>query len=188
MKKIDIYVFSATGNTMKCAKELEKNLLELGAEVAIRRIENGTEQVESVGDTIIVCYPVHGFNAPTNVIEFSKNLPESTAEAYILKTSGEPLSINDDSSLKVVKSFKKKGYAYKGEFHFIMPYNMIFRHTDEMAAKMWQTAQKRMPIAAKVVYNGDILTVQCQLSFIPPNPFPSSHFPSCLLNKEVGNC
>ena len=155
MKKIDIYVFSATGNTMKCAKELEKNLTELGAEVRVCRIENGTEQVESVGDTIVVCYPVHGFNAPTNVIEFSKNLPESTADAYILKTSGEPLSINDDSSLKVVKNFKKKGYFYNGEFHFIMPYNMIFRHTDEMAAKMWQTAQKRMPIAAKVVYNGE---------------------------------
>lgn len=155
MKKIDIYVFSGTGNTMMCAKELEKNLTELGAEVQIRRIENGTEKVESVSDTIVVCYPVHGFNAPTNVINFSKNLPEAKADAYILKTSGEPLAINDDSSRKVVKSFKKKGYAYKGEFHFIMPYNMIFRHTDEMAAKMWQTAKKRMPIAAKVILDGE---------------------------------
>ena len=155
MKNVDIYVFSATGNTLKCAEELRKNLVELGAEAQIKKIENGTEQVESVVDTIVICYPVHGFNAPTNVINFSKQLPLSNANAYILKTSGEPLSINDDSSLKVVKNLKKKGYAYKGEFHFVMPYNMIFRHTDEMAAKMYQTAKERIPAAAEIVFDGE---------------------------------
>ena len=91
MKNVDIYVFSATGNTLKCAEELRKNLVELGAEAQIKKIENGTEQVESVVDTIVICYPVHGFNAPTNVINFSKQLPLSNANAYILKTSGETL-------------------------------------------------------------------------------------------------
>ena len=155
MKKVDIYVFSATGNTMKCAEELKKNLVELGTEVEIKRIENGTEKVESVGDTVVICYPVHGFNAPTNVINFSKQLPLSNADAYILKTSGEPLTINDDSSKMVVKNLRWKGYAYKGEFHFVMPYNMIFRHTDEMAAKMYKTAKERIPAAAQVVFNGE---------------------------------
>ena len=155
MKKIDIYVFSGTGNTLKCAEELKKNLMELGAEAEIKRIENGAERVESVGDTVVICYPVHGFNAPTNVINFAKNLPESSIDAYVMKTSGEPLTINDDSSMRVVKSLKEKGYAYKGEFHFIMPYNMIFRHTDEMAAKMFHTAKERIPFAAKTVFSGE---------------------------------
>ena len=155
MKKIDIFVFSATGNTYKCAEELKRNIVELGGDAEIKRIEDGKEVIESVNDTIVICYPVHGFNAPTNVINFCKNLPDSAAEAYVMKTSGEPLSINDDSSNKVVKALQKKGYNYKGEYHFIMPYNMIFRHTDEMAAKMLATAKERIPAAAHTIVNGE---------------------------------
>lgn len=154
MKKIDIFVFSGTGNTYKCAQELKDSLLSLGADVTVTRIENGTERISSVGDTVVVCYPVHGFNAPMNVIQFCKELPSSTADLYVLKTSGEPLSINDDSSSRFVRVLTKKGYAYKGEFHFIMPYNMIFRHTDDMATKMWQTAKNRIPSAAEIVFDG----------------------------------
>ena len=154
MKKIDLFVFSGTGNTLKCAEELKKNLLELGAEVEIKRIETGKEKIENVGDAVVVCYPIHGFNAPMNVIDFCKNLPAATAEAYVMKTSGEPLSINDDSSTRIVNGLTKKGYLYKGEYHFIMPYNMIFRHTDEMAAKMFETAKKRIPNAAKTIFSG----------------------------------
>ena len=155
MKKIDIFVFSATGNTLKCAEELKNNLVALGAEATINRIENGEEKVESVGDTVVIFYPVHGFKAPINVIRFSRSLPISTADAYVLKTSGEPLKINDDSSTRIAGNCKKKGYSYKGEFHFIMPYNMIFRHTDEMAAKMFQTAKSRIPAAAQTIFNGE---------------------------------
>ena len=155
MKKIDIYVFSATGNTYKCAEELKKNVVTLGAEAEIKRIENGSEKVENVGDTIVVCYPVHGFNAPTNVIAFCKGLPASNVDAYVLKTSGEPLTINDNSSKEVVKAFKTKGYGYKGEYHYVMPYTMIFRHTDEMAAKMYRTAKERIPKAAETIMQGE---------------------------------
>ena len=155
MKKIDIFVFSGTGNTYKCAQELQKNLSNEGADAVVTRIENGTERVAAVGDTVVVCYPVHGFNAPTNVIDFCKALPSSPADLYVMKTSGEPLSVNDDSSSRFVRVLAKKGYAYKGEFHFVMPYNMIFRHTDEMAAKMWQTAKARIPSAAKKMINGE---------------------------------
>jgi len=155
MKKINIYVFSATGNTMKCAEELKKNLGEYDAEVEITRVEDGTERVESVGDTVVICYPVHGFNAPMNIINFAKDLPESNADLYIMKTSGEPLKVNDNSSTRITKSLTKKGYTFKGEYHFVMPYNMIFKHTDEMAAKMYQTAKERMPETAKTIFNGE---------------------------------
>ena len=155
MKKIDIFVFSGTGNTLRCAEELKKNLTELGAEVDLKRIEDGSERVESVGDAVVICYPIHGFNAPMNVIDFCKGLTGSGADAYIMKTSGEPLKINDDSSGRIIKALKKKGYEIKGEFHFIMPYNMIFKHSDAMAAKMYQTAKERIPSAAETIFSGE---------------------------------
>jgi len=154
MKKIDVFVFSGTGNTMKCAKELERHLAALGATINVMRVESGAERVESVGDTVVVCYPVHGFNAPINMIKFCEALPTSSAHFYVLKTSGEPLSINDNSSGRIERSIRAKGYAYRGEYHFVMPYNMIFRHTDEMAAKMWATAQARIPDAAQTIFDG----------------------------------
>ena len=155
MKKINIYVFSATGNTMKCAEELKKSLVEFDTDVEIKRVENGTERVESVGDTVIICYPVHGFNAPMNIINFAKELPEANADLYVMKTSGEPLKVNDNSSTRITKALEKKGYSFKGEYHFVMPYNMIFKHSDEMAAKMYQTAKERIPEAAKTIFYGE---------------------------------
>ena len=155
MKQVDLYVFSATGNTAKCAQLLKTSLIALDTQAQIKRIENGQEKVEQVGDTVVICYPVHGFNAPQNVIDFCRNLPQAQADAYVLKTSGEPLTVNDNSSKMVVKALESKGYAFKGEYHYVMPYNMIFRHTDEMAAKMWETAQKRIPQAAETIAHGE---------------------------------
>ena len=49
---------------------------------------------------------------------------------------------------------RKKGYAVRGEFHYIMPYNMVFRHSDAMASKMWKTAKARIPEAAGIITAG----------------------------------
>lgn len=152
MKKIEIRVFSATGNTMKLAQALAESLRENNAEAKIEKIEDGTEQTEDTEDTLVVMYPVHGFNTPMNVIRFCRKLPEGKGrDAYVVKSSGEPLRINDDSSGRLIRLFKKKGYAFKGEYHYIMPYNMIFRHSDAMAAKMYITAKERIPNAAKEI-------------------------------------
>lgn len=150
-----IFVFSATGNTMKCAKVLEQELRARGVETVVKKIESGKETPEPVqGSDVVVCYPVHGFNCPMNVIRFCRAFPEGTGNAYVLKTSGEPLTINDDSSTRVARLLQKKGYSYKGEYHFIMPYNMIFRHTDDMATKMYNTAKRRIPQAAAEMIEG----------------------------------
>lgn len=168
MKKIDLFVFSATGNTAKCANLLTSKLNELGEKAQLNSIENGHEEVQQPGDTIVICYPVHGFNAPANVIEFCRNLPQGQGDAYVLKTSGEPLTVNDNSSKMVVKALESKGYTFKGEYHYVMPYNMIFRHTDEMAAKMWQTAQDRIPKAAQTIAAGEthLKKISCKAKFV----------------------
>ena len=35
-----------------------------------------------------------------------------------------------------------------------MPYNMVFRHTDETASLMWKTAEERIPEAAQMIAEG----------------------------------
>ena len=42
----------------------------------------------------------------------------------------------------------RAGRVSKGEFGYIMPYDIIFRHTDEAASLMWETAKKRIAFRA----------------------------------------
>ena len=151
-KRIGIWVFSGTGNTLKCAKALETALIERGVSVGFHEIVDGSERAEE--RDLVICYPVYGFNMPYILKTFCRNL-KSGGNVWFLKTSGEPLRLNDNSSAEPIRILRKNGYCIKGEFHYIMPYNMVFRHTDELASRMWETAQKRIPDAAERIANGE---------------------------------
>ncbi len=143
-----IFCFSGTGNTKRVVDEYAKNFNALGVEVVVRKIDNRLENFSVDGfDKIGIAYPIHGFNAPENVVEIAKLLPlVEKKELFILKSSGEMLILNNVSSIKMMKILKKKGYVLTNEYHYAMPYNMIFRHTDNMAALMANTMKKLVEI------------------------------------------
>lgn len=139
--KVILYVFSGTGNTLKVAS-LYKKYLEEGGDntVDIYRISKKSGQFPSPDDYDLVGlgYPIHGFSAPEPAIMFCKALPcVQNKRTFIFKSSGEGLHINDGSSQKCIKILKKKGYDIIMERHFVMPYNIIYRHCDAMAKQMW---------------------------------------------------
>ena len=150
--KTVIYYFSGTGNTRKVVEKAADALQQLGWEASCRAME----QVQSPAEEIAACgyigigYPVHAFNAPASVLRFCEALPAQTKEApkpfYIFKTSGEPLALNNISSLKLRAVLEKKNYTFCGEYHYVMPYNIIFRHSDAMAYRMWETAKRLIPL------------------------------------------
>ena len=154
--KVLFTVFSASGNTLRVAKLFSERLSERGAECETVRIREDMAAPDvASADTLVIGYPVHGFNAPQNVADFAKGLPECENKVYyIIKTSGEPLHVNDASSRILDRALKKKGYVKKGEFHYVMPYNMIFRHSDDMAALMWQAAGNTAPSDADIIFEG----------------------------------
>lgn len=96
---------------------------------------------------------------------------------FVLKSSGEPLALNNVSSYKLVSILKEKGYDYFAEYHYVMPYNMIFRHDDAAAYKMWHTAKNLAPVEAREIlsltphklkkYRLDTLSHYCFESSIP---------------------
>ena len=154
MREFEICVFSGTGNTEKCAVFLRQELLALGAQAELHHIESGVENVQGAS-ALILCYPIHGFNAPNSMLRFCRGLPDGRGDVWFLKTSGEPLRLNDNSSAELIRILRRKGYSIKGEFHYVMPYNMVFRHSDEMASLMWETAARRIPAAAEQVVSGE---------------------------------
>ena len=142
--RILFFVFSGTGNTLKIGEELKNELLSRSHEVEIVPIRKDAAPSPLDCDVLLLGYPVHAFNAPVPFLNFIKALPEKNVPAYLIRTSGEPLKLNDASGITSRRILKKKGYRVQGEYSFVMPYNIIFRHSDGMTARMWQAAQARI--------------------------------------------
>ncbi len=164
MKTIICY-FSGTGNTKKVVLKYVEEFLANGWEAEATPIENADNIDFSKYDSVGIAYPIHAFNAPSNMVDFCKAMPKmkDKKQLYIIKTSGEPLKINNISSVKIKHILKKKNYILNNEYHYVMPYNMIFRHSNAMAYKMWDTAQKLIPIDCKDI----IAKRKVKLSYIP---------------------
>ena len=108
--KVVLYVFSGTGNTLKVASLIKQNL---NADVTVYRFsaKSGKAPSPEGFDLVGIGYPIHAFNAPEPVLKFVNSLPEvAYRRAFIFKTSGEGLHLNDCSSQKCIKIMSKKGY------------------------------------------------------------------------------
>lgn len=152
-----IYVFSGTGNTKKIAALYREEFERQGVETKLFNVTGKTDDIPDPKDFDYVgfAYPIHAFNAPHVMLDFAHALPKAEGKEYfILKSSGEPLKINNMSSYKFCGILRRKGYRLKSEYHYVMPYNMIFRHTDDMATRMWNTAKALCPIEAREVLDG----------------------------------
>lgn len=152
-------VFSGTGNTDKVCRGIMEEWRSAGVECKYVSIAKDCEVRDPNSfDRIVIGYPVHAFNAPEPVADFLKRLPDCKGErlVYFVKTSGEPLRLNDGSCARIYSILKKKGYTVAGEYHYVMPYNIIFRHSDGMAARMWRAAQIRIPADAQEMLDGKV--------------------------------
>ena len=155
--KILICYFSGTGNTKRVVDKYVEAFKDKGCEVDTFRVENQNFNYDLNGyDKIGLAYPIHAFNAPAIIFSFIKKFPklESEKPLFIIKTSGEPLKLNNISSIKPMSILKKKNFKLTNEYHYCMPYNIIFRHTDSMAYKMWETAKQLIPIDAQEILDG----------------------------------
>lgn len=165
MKNAIIYVFSGTGNTKKACNIYKTEFEKHGVATTVYDVKKGFENLPNPNDFDLVGfgYPIHGFNAPEIFLQLAKKLPVANnadktgkKEYFIVKTSGEPLKVNNVSSIKFNSIMKRKGYVAGSEYHYVMPYNMIFRHTDERAYDMNETLKALAPIEAREVLAGKV--------------------------------
>ncbi len=155
--KAQLYVFSGTGNTLKCANLFKSEFEKNGIETLIYEITSTlTELPDPRGaDYVGIGFPVHGFNAPSIMNDFISALPQADGKEYFFfRTSGEPLHLNDGASAFIEGRLKRKGYKKVGEYGYVMPYNMIFRHEDGMASLMYAEMKKRVPKAVNELLVG----------------------------------
>lgn len=152
-------VFSGTGNTSKVCSLLADKLRLLGHEVSYMPIVKDS-MVDGIDnyDIFVLGFCIHAFNAPTTVSKFLKKLDKRDMPVYIVRISGEPLKLNDAATIVPRRILRKRGFDVYGEFSYVMPYNIIFRHSDGMAARMWQCAELRAERDAKKISEESIIT------------------------------
>lgn len=113
MKNAVIYVFSGTGNTLKIARAYADEFFSRGVSCKIHILEkDGILRFPPPQDFDLagLAYPIHAFNAPYVVHRFAAALPDLPYKEYfIIKSSGEPLAINNISSGSLVAKLEKKG-------------------------------------------------------------------------------
>ena len=132
--------FSGTGNTAKCGAFIHDALINKGHSVThyIYSINNEFNYNLGDYDLIGIGYPIHAFNIAKPFLNFIKKFPKSNnhQKYFIYKTSGEPFWMNNSSSVTLARKMKRKGYQKLSEYHFLMPYNIVFRYKDEVVRQM----------------------------------------------------
>lgn len=158
--RVLFYLFSGTGNTNKVCQLYQRAFEQEGHTVDIFDIdEHCIEQQPCVElaryDLCGFFYPIYAFNAPQNIVDFIKNIPvqsmESKTPCFIITSSGEPLNMNYAARFKIQKAIKRQPLVLIAQYNYVMPYNIIFRHSDERAYQMITTAKALIPIEAKEI-------------------------------------
>lgn len=151
--KVAIIYFSGTGNTFRICKLWQDAAKENNVEVDLFNLEKDEFDFNKINeyDKIGLAYPIHAFNAPENVWKYTKKFPklENKKPVFILMCSGEYLAMNHSSAKKTLRILKRRNYVLENDYHYVMPYNLVFRHTEARAARMYETSKKLVPIDVK---------------------------------------
>ena len=161
MKYLGLY-FTGTGNTkilcLKAKEELEKR----GHSLDTVDVINGEITNVDGYDGLFVFYPIYGFNCPKPMIKYVKKIQKSNKQlpCVIMKQSGEHLFWNNASSLYLTSLLKRRNIKVHDEFHYLMPYSFIFRHTDYMAYRMIKTMEGLLPLDLDLFLKGQDVRVK----------------------------
>ena len=143
--------FSGTGNTKRVVDTIEENLIRFNHTLEV--VDVLTNDIKDINnyDGLIVSYPIYGFNAPKPIIQYVKKLVKSnkTIPCLIMKNSGEHLFWNNASSLYLISLLKRRNIRTTNEYHYLMPYSFVFRHSDFMAFRMNEMMKGLIPLDLK---------------------------------------
>ena len=150
IKKMNIalFYFSGTGNTKLVIDKWKDEANKLDINIDLFSIEK--EEIPSLDnyDKVAFAYPIHAFNAPEIVWRFATKLStqEKPMPLFLIMVSGEYLTLNHSSGDKLKRVLKKKNYVLENDYHYVMPYNLVFRHTEQKAYKMYEAMNIIVPL------------------------------------------
>jgi len=151
--KICIFYFSGTGNTEIITNLLQKELINLNADVIVRKIETIIKKKTQIKtekyDLIGIGYPIHAFNSPKIVYNFIQQLHNDKGKkAFTFRSSGDPF-LNGGSTKMLRNQLERKGFDVFNENLSIMPTNVFLKFNDNLNKQLYQLAQINLKNLAK---------------------------------------
>lgn len=129
--KVALLYFTGTYNTLYLTTLIKNKLIKLGHVVDVYLLNDKLKLNTSSYDMIGIGYPIHAFNAPKIVEQQIEKLNINNKKYFIYKNGGEPFNYNNASSYKLFKIMKKNKNDFYGEYHFLMPYNILFKTKEQ---------------------------------------------------------
>jgi NAD-dependent dihydropyrimidine dehydrogenase PreA subunit len=148
-------VWSGTGNTLRVAQLLRDSFTRRGIPCDIQDISNSTgsspDRHFTIDDYGIIGlgYPVYAYNTPAVFVRYVRDLGLENRDVFIFKSSGEPLGFNNASSRRLYRILRR--CRILGEYHFLMPYNIMFRFPDNLVKQMYLYAERLSETAAEEI-------------------------------------
>lgn len=136
---------------------------------SITRVEIDSKApiIETKGyDLVALGYPIYGFNSPRPFNKYLRKLSFEKGQPYIIyKNSGETFAMNDTSNRVIKRIMRHKKATFKGEYHFVMPYNIHFRFADDFIRQILHYDKKLIDILAHDLKVGTIRTKKTNLIY-----------------------
>lgn len=134
---VALLYITGTYNTLKTCEMLKEAFILSKDQVDLYDLQETSDFGNfAMYDLIGLAYPIYAFNAPKRFEQILKTLAISDKPYFIIKNSGEPLTLNNASSVKTIKIMQKKNCKLRGEYHLLMPYNIMFRFPDALVKQM----------------------------------------------------
>lgn len=158
MKAALIY-FSGTGNT-KRTLEFAKANIPFECDVFDVMKDDVVDMTNY--DYLMIFYPIYGFNAPKPIIDYVKKIKkiDQNKLCLVMKNSGEHLFWNNCSSLHLRNILKRRNVSLVSEYHYLMPYSFIFRHSDYMAYQMITTTEQLIKLDMADFLRGNYVKIK----------------------------
>jgi NAD-dependent dihydropyrimidine dehydrogenase PreA subunit len=166
VKRVLLIVWSGTGNTLKVAELIRDSFRGRGYVVDIvdctGPVESGGNMAAGIdtdsADIIGLGYPIYAFNAPPEFPRYVKALNLRDKAVFIFKSSGEPSFPNNGSSHRLIRLLAS--CTLLGEYHFLMPYNIVFRFPDNLVKQMYLAAKRWSDILADNIIAGKVSLIK----------------------------
>jgi ferredoxin/flavodoxin len=129
IKKVSLYYFSGTGNTLLVCKKFKEELEKDGVKVRLYAMEKESPANMDLSSTIGLAFPVAVFTTYPLVMDFIKKMPSSEGTKVFMIDSMGAFSCGIRSVVK--KILIKKGYEPLAAMQVVMPDN--FYYTPEKA-------------------------------------------------------
>lgn len=157
-----IYYFSGTGNTKRLADYYKASFNKNGIDCDLVSIESVLKDDGDIDisqyDLIGIGFPVHSFNAPQLVVNFTRLLPNTiNKKAFIFYgAAGGDFLLNRGSSILVMRYLLDKHFDIISDRIYTTPSNFVITQDTVAREKIYKSMQSEATATVKQMLNGEV--------------------------------